>query len=368
MKILIPIVMKKLVYKPGTLLLAAFLLLPSGLAAQNEVSKEFHEEYTAMQGMTLDLDNKYGDIIILTSESDQVVIDVKVTVRYPNRDRAEQLLSYIDVHFSEGANVISAKTVIDDKFKFTGWSGESRKFTINYNVRMPEWMDLTLANRYGNTEMDDLNGLVNLNIKYGNLTAARLARGNEKPLNSLSLAYGKGSIEEAGWIDIEVRYCGTLAIENSQALLIDSKYSKLAFGTTSSVVAETKYDNIKIESINNFIIETGYSDVSIGTLTKKLKFEGSYCGLNVDRVPSGFESIEIDSRYTGVRIGIDESASYKLDGRVSYGGLKFNEDNFNYTRRVIENNKSEVAGIVGKDESTSATVNVESSYGTIKLY
>jgi len=368
MKILIPIVMKKLVYKPGTLLLAAFLLLPSGLAAQNEVSKEFHKEYKAQKGMTLDLENKYGDIVVITSESDQVVIDVKVTVRYPNRDRAEQLLSYIDVNFSEGANVISAKTIINDKFKFTGWSGESRKFSINYNVRMPEWLDLTLANRYGNTELDDLSGLVNLSIKYGNLTASRLTRGNEKPMNALYLAYGKGSIEDAGWMDIEVRYCGNLTIENSKALLVDSKYSKLAFGTTSSIVAESKYDNIRIESINNFIIETGYSDTHIGTLTKKLKFGGSYCGLDVERIPSGFESIEVASRYTGVRLGIDESVSYKLDGRVSYGGLKFNEDNFNYTRRVIENNKSEVAGIVGKDESTSATVNIESSYGTIKLY
>jgi hypothetical protein len=368
MKILIQMMMKKLVYKPGILLLAAFLLLPSGLAAQNKVSKEFHEEYIAKKGMTLDLDNKYGDIVVVTSESNQVVIDVKVTVWYPNRDRAEQLLSYIDVHFSEGANVISAKTVINDKFKFTGWSGESRKFTINYNVRMPEWMDLTLANRYGNTELDDLSGLVNLSIKYGNLTASRFTRGNEQPLNALYLAYGKGFIEEAGWMDIEVRYCGNLTIENSQALLVDSKYSKLALETTSSVVAETKYDNIKIENINNLIIETGYSDVNIGTLTKKLKFEGSYSGLNVDRVPSGFESIEVDTRYTGVRIGIDESASYKLNGKVTYGGLKFNEDNFNYIRRIIENNKSEVAGIVGRDESPSATVDVESSYGSVKLY
>jgi len=368
MKILIPIVMKKSVYKPGILLLTAFLLLPSGLAAQNEVSKELHKEYTARKGVTLDLDNKYGDIVVFTSESNRVVIDVKVTVRYPNRDRAEQLLSYIDVRFSEGANVISAKTVINDKFKFTGWSGESRKFTINYNVRMPEWMDLTLANRYGNTELDDLSGLVNISIKYGNLTASGLTRGNEQPLNALYLAYGKGSIEEAGWMDIEVRYCGNLTIENSQALLVDSKYSKLSFGKTSSIVGESKYDNLRIGSINNLVLETGYSDNNIELLTKKLKFDASYSGLSIDRVPPGFESIEIDTRYTGVKIGIDQSASYKLDGKVSYGGLKFNEDNFNYTRRVIENNKSEVAGIVGRDESPSATVNVESSYGTIKLY
>ncbi|MCX6301279.1 MAG: hypothetical protein NTW82_03770, partial [Bacteroidia bacterium] len=268
----------------------------------------------------------------------------------------------------ESADLISAQTVIDEKFSFTGWSGETRKFMINYTVKMPVWMDLTLSNKYGNTELDDLTGLVNLTIKYGNLSAAKLTRGNEKPLNSLNLAYGKASVEEAGWLDIVVRYAGNVTISKSQALLLDSKYSKLVFGTASSIVGETRYDNIRIESINNFILDTGYADVNIGLLTKKLKFDGSYSSLNVDRVPASFESIEINSRYTGVKVAIDESASFNLDGKVSYGGLKFNEENFKYTRRITENNSTEVSGTVGKDESPSSTVRVEASYGTVKLY
>ncbi|MCX6302248.1 MAG: hypothetical protein NTW82_08690, partial [Bacteroidia bacterium] len=185
--------MKKLACKPGTLLFAALFFLSTGLSAQEEVSKEYHKEYTAKKGVALDLNNRYGDIIVQTSESDQVVIDVKVTVKYPSRERAEKLLGYIDVKFEESADLISAQTVIDEKFSFTGWSGETRKFMINYTVKMPVWMDLTLSNKYGNTELDDLTGLVNLTIKYGNLSAAKLTRGNEKPLNSLNLAYGKAS-------------------------------------------------------------------------------------------------------------------------------------------------------------------------------
>ncbi len=359
--------MKKSLYKPGMILVTAFFLLSYGVSAQNEVSKEYHEAYTAQKGMTLDLNNKYGNIVVNTSESNQVIVDIKVTVKYPNRERAEKYLSYIDVKFSEGSDEISVKTVIDDSFKFTGWSGESRKFTIDYNVKMPEWLNLTLANRYGNTDLDDLSGLVILNIKYGNLTASTLSRGNEKPLNYLNIAYGKGTIKEAGWLDMEIRYCSKLNIETSQALLLDSKYSKLSFGKTSSIVGESKYDNLRIGSINNLILETGYSDNNVELLTKKLKFEASYSGLTVDKVPPGFESIEIDTRYTGVNVAIDQSASYKLDGKVSYGGLKFNEDNFKYSRRIVENNKIETSGNVGPDNSPTARVWVDSSYGTIKL-
>lgn len=359
--------MKKSAYKTGALLIFTIVLSSLALKAQ-EVTKEFHKEYTVNRETTLDLNNRYGDIIVETSEGNQVRIDVVVTIRYPNKERAEKLLSYIDVQFTEGQDRISAKTVINEKFSFTGWGGEARRFTIDYNVMMPDWMDLTLVNRYGNTDLDDLNGLTNLDIKYGNLTASKLGRGNENPMNSLSLAYGKGTIEEAGWLDATIRYSSAFNVLKSQALLLDSRYSKLQLGTTSSVVGETKYDNLKVDNINNLVLDAGYADINIGSLAKKLVFDGGYGSLNIDRVPAGFESLETDTKYMGITLGIDGSASYNLDAKVSYGGLKFDEDNFSHKRHIVENTSSETVGIVGKDKSPESNVKINASYGTVKLY
>jgi len=359
--------MKKSVFKPGIILFTGLFLLSLTLTAQ-EVTKEYHKEYTPKQGAMLDLSNRYGDIIVQTSEINQVVIDVKVTVRYPNQERAEKLLNYIEVEFGESEDLISAKTVIDEKFRFSGWIGESRKFTIDYNVKMPSRMDLTLANRYGNTDLDELNGFVKLDIKYGNITASRLTRGNVKPLNVLSLAYGKGTIDDAGWLDATIRYSGNFTLTNSQALLLDSKYSSVNIGTASSIVGETKYDKLKVESVNNLVLDCGYADINIGSLSRKLVFEGGYGSFNLDRVPGGFESLEVDTHYMGVRLGIDESASYNLDANVSYGGLKFNEENFQHKRHIVENTSSETTGIVGNEESPTSNVKVLASYGTVRLY
>jgi hypothetical protein len=52
---------------------------------------------------------------------------------------------------------------------------------------------------------------------------------------------------------------------------------------------------------------------------------------------------------------------------VTYGGLKYNEDNFKNHRRIVENNSHEVSGIVGNEENTSSRVKVLASYGTVKL-
>jgi len=228
-------------------------------------------------------------------------------------------------------------------------------------------MDITLANRYGDTEMDELRGRVDLDIKYGNLTAVKFTRGNGKPLNKLVLAYGKARIDEAGWLEIIARYSGNLEIMKSQALLSDSRYSKLNIGETSSIVAESKYDNIRIQNVNNLVLDAGYADIVVGTLARKFKLDAGYGSVIIDHVPEGFESLEINSRYTGVSLGIDNEASYKLDAKVSYGGLRFNETNFRHDRRVIQNNMNETTGIMGKDSSSSSTVYVNASYGSIRL-
>jgi len=158
-----------------------------------------------------------------------------------------------------------------------------------------------------------------------------------------------------------------MEITKSQAILIDSKYSKISFGEASSIVGVSKYDNIRIDNIKNLVLENGYSEVNIGELTKKLTYSGSYGSFSIDRIPAGFESLDVETHYMGVRLGIEESASYKLEAKVSYGGLKYNEDKFKNQRRIVENNSSEVSGTMGNEENPSARVKVLASYGTVRL-
>jgi hypothetical protein len=359
--------MKKSDYKPGILLFISLMFFPLILNSQ-EVSKEYHKEFNAGANTTLDISNKYGDVVITGWDKNQVKIDVKVTLELPNKERAEKLLSYIDVQFAETENTISAKTVIDDKFNFSGWGVSSKKFSIDYNVKMPFETALTLANKYGNTDLDELHSLVNLDVKYGNLAVGKLTRGNEKPLSRISLAYGKGTVDQSGWLDLSIRYVGNMDLTKCQALLLDSKYSKLDLEEASSLVGESKYDKIRIGKINNLVLENGYTETTIGTLAKKLNYTGSYGAFSIDLIPAGFESVEVETRYMGVRLGIDESADYKLDAKVSYGGLKYREENFRIGQKIVENNSSHISGVSGKGDSPVADVNITSSYGSVKLY
>ncbi|MCU0455744.1 MAG: hypothetical protein MUE74_05530 [Bacteroidales bacterium] len=360
--------MKRSAYKPGKFLAAALLLTAAALQGQ-EVSKDFSKEYKADKNSTLEIDNKYGDVIIEASQTDRIVISVKATVKYPNQERAERYLSYIDVQFSEEGNDFKAETRIDDKFRFSGWSSESRRFTIDYLVKMPPSLALTVYNIYGDVELDDMTGYVRADVRYGSLTAGKLTRGNEKPLNEINVAYSKAFIGEAGWLNLTSRYSPGLTVNKAQALLLDSKYSTLNLGTISSIVGESDYDGrFKIEEINNLVIEADYSHINVSKLNNKLVLDAGYGSFNTDYVSDKVETIDVKTRYTSVRLGFSSEASYKLDAKLSYGGLKYNEENFRSIRRITGNTSTELSGLVGKAESPKALVKIDGSYASVKLY
>ena len=359
-------IMKTSIYK--SLALLAILTIGTSTLPAQEVSKEFHKEYNAQRGNTLELNNRYGNIIVTTSDDNKIVINVLVTLSYPDQERAERLISYIDVEFSEYSGNYIAKTVIDNDFNFSGWGRTNKKFDIKYTVSAPSWLDISVINKYGDVEIGQLDGRFVANIQYGNLTAFGLSRGNVKPVNNISISYGKAEITNAGWLDFTARYASDIYIDQVQAVAFDTKYSKISVNNVSSVVIDSRYDKYNFGNINNLVISGGYSDFDIASITKKLDIESKYGSFNAKSVSPGFEQIDINTSYMGVSLRIDDKASYELEAKVSYGKVEFNEALFDRQKQIINNTSMELKGIVNPVSSgQNGRVFIDSSYGNVKL-
>ncbi len=336
-------------------------------ATAEEISKDYHKELTPGPNSTLSITNKFGDVVTETWAENRIVVDVKVTVENSSAEKAKRIMDMIDVKFTETDGNLTAETLFDEDFSSSKW-GDNNHFSIDYNIKMPAGVNLTVINKYGNADIDELSGLVNIDVKYGNLYANKLTRGNVKPLNTLSVAYGKADVHELNWADITSRYCGQFNIDAASALLIDSKYSKVSIGDASSVVCESKYDGYTVSNVNNFVAVCGYTNVSVESVSKKLDVQTKYGNLIVEKIPAGFDKVSINAAYCSVKLGIESSACYVLKAESKYGGIKVDDENFEPTTRIIGNTSSEVSGKVGKCQNPVATVNVSASYGSVTLY
>lgn len=360
--------MKKSLFNRRVATLAVLLCAAALTASAEEVKKEFHREMVPTDKSTLTVINKFGSVVTETWTQKNIVVDVTVRVENPSAERAKKLLEMITVKFTEADGNLTAETVFAENFSSISWKGNDNNFSINYTVKMPAYINLTVSNKYGNTVLDEVSGLTSLNIKYGDLTAHKLSRGNVKPLNSIILAYGKATVDELGWAEINARYCGQFRIERATALLVDSRYSKISINEVSSLVTESKYDGYSVAAANNIVIMGGYTDLQFQKVTKKLEVETRYGNLTVEKIPAGFDKITVKSGYCAVKLGIDPAACYNLAAHSSYGSVKVDEVNFTPERRIVGNTSTELAGKVGKCSNPTANVTIDASYGSVRLY
>ena len=113
--------------------------------------------------------------------------------------------------------------------------------------------------------------------------------------------------------------------------------------------------------------ESAYTSFHIGNLSKKLDIETRYGSIDVSNTEPGFEIIRTDVGYCSVKLGFDERASYKLKADTRYCGVSFNENNADITQRVQESNSLYLEAVIG-DANTQSEVNIDASYGSVKLY
>lgn len=359
--------MKTYIHKQIVMGVLIILVCTIGVYAQGEFTRQIERKFTVSKQTKLEIDNIYGNVNIMNHDQNTISIEVMIRVNIRDKDRADEIFDIIDISISQEDDIIKATTRINDNLGrlFRGFNIGGGGLEINYSVYMPSTIPLKLSNKYGNVFIDEIASTSVIDVKYGKLNADRIIHDSKEPLTKVILAYSDAVIQEARWINAEIKYA-KVNIAESKALVILSKYSKIYVTKGSSIVCDSKYDTFELGALSNFVISTAYSNVKIDELTDKLQIESKYTDVNIRRIPSGFESVKINSSYGNMRIGIEPDASYRLDGNCKYCDIKYPENN-SKLNRIHENNELKVNGLIGRDQNTKSTVSISSTYGSVRL-
>jgi len=333
------------------------------------LEKKIQKEYDINQESEFNIENKHGDIDYYNWEKDLLQIQVVITAESSDESTTQRILDAIHVEFEKEGNKIYAETQIEENINrissglFSLFNGE-KSYSIDYTIHAPSYLNLNLANKYGNTFINEAAGITRLDIRYGNLKANKIVRGNEKPFNQINLAYGDASIEETGWLQMDIKY-SEMEIEQGETFILESRYSKFFNDQVGSLMADSKYDKFSMGEISNMVIETDYSKIDVDELDKKLEMDIKYTSVDIDYIPAGFQEINIENKYGKIEIGIDSQASYHIDGEAGY--CKIHHHSPASVNRIEEHTEMNVSGLVGTDQSTTSQVVIETKYGNVDL-
>ena len=340
-----------------SLLLSLLLIavVSFSLSAQDAM-KEYTEAFDVSKGVTLSSDTKYSDIELLTWDKNVVDILVEIKVDASSKSKAEEKLSKIDVEIGKAGNTISLETDFEE-----GWS-RNAKVDIHIIVKAPAYLNLDMESSYGDLFIQELTGLVLLDLKYGNLKAGKLSRGNEKPYNKLDLAYSNGTVDAAGWMELGLAY-SELEVGTSSMLFAESKYSKLMGEKTGGIVTEGAYDKYYFDEVDNFVAELRYSGLKFGKLNKKLDVNSKYTNIKILNVSKDFKELNASSSYGSIYLNVEEGTSFKIESEARYGKINMTMDG--KLSKMKEGTTMKVWGNVGS--APKGSMKLITRYGNIDI-
>ena len=348
------------VFNLKSLLLSSLLIIAVSFSVSGQdAMKSYSETFGISKGATLISDTHYSDVEVIAWDRDEVDVVAEVEVNASSKSKAEEKLEKIEIEITKSGNNVSIETDLVD-----GWS-RNAKVEIRIVVQAPSYINLNVENRYGDLYIQEVSGLVLLDLAYSNLKADQLSRGTDKPYNSVELAYSNGVIGEVGILEAELAY-SDLEIGSCKKIYSENHYSKLMAEKVGGIVTEGRYDKYFVDEIDSFEGELKYSGIKFGTLNKSLNLESGYTNVKIERLANGFSELDAQLSYGNIFVGVDDGNAFKFDGEAKYGKVQIADANtMNKLSKKREGTYMRIWGNVGSNPKSS--MHLVTRYGNIHI-
>lgn len=307
---------RKFLFSPGILLAAVFLSAGILVSAQpvND-SRIKNKSYPVSPETTLEVENKYGTILIVPWTKDSVKITADIFLEAKNISKLRKLKNDIDVSFTGTSNYVIARTVIGDGGSrvaselraLSNTLVSSSTVEINYTIYLPEYINLVLTNKFGDIYIDDLNGDVDISLSNGVLKANHFT-GNSQ----IELLFAKAMIRELGTSSLKMSY-GELTLGSAQQLDLSSKSSDIKIDTVGVMKIDSRRDKIAVGEVEYLYGVSSFTDLTIQDFIREADCDMSYGNLIIEKVLPEFTRINIESDYTDITLFTSPESSYNVD-------------------------------------------------------
>lgn len=346
-----------------------FLLVPLITNAitdkkKHEKNKVVKKEFSVNADAKVAINNRYGNLNITTWNKNKVEIEVTITVKGDDLDAIEDKLESIHIEFNANVSLVEAKTVFGDKQSNWSWWKKSKNmnYKINYVVKMPKSNSVDLNNDYGSIFLSDIDGKAAINCDYGKISVGNLSAAN----NDINLDYcSTSTINSMKSGDINVDY-SKITIDKSEKIRINADYSTVRLGETYSVDFNSDYGSISIEEADDVNGNSDYASMRFGTIRKNLTIDTDYGSITVKNLEKGFENVDINGQYAGIRIGIAPGAVFNFEVDLQYAGFSRDDDNIEMFKSISKSTKKYYEGKYGKG-NTNSKLKIRSQYGGVSI-
>lgn len=337
----------------------ALFIAPSIMNASdtdNEKSRKIEKAYPISSTTYVEIENKYGDIEIEIWDKDSIRFDIEIIAHSDKEEDLDEMLDLIKVDMKANTSyVLVATNWIDEinafkkgMMKFNQKVASKKRYEVKYKVRMPDGIDLSLNNQFGNIFLPSYTGKLEIDISYGDLRAHNLE--NVKRLTSKS---GKVKIKELNYGRVNLSSSKSFHIEKCIELELESSSSEISIDQINTLSLISSHDDVSIENVKVLTGSFSMSDVVVNSIATKMQTAFKYGSIQVKSIDPNSERIKIDASKTDITLNYSTFFNADVDIFISEkNSFSYSES---YSEEITESDSDGVYHFKGKIHNGGGT-------------
>lgn len=344
-------------------LIGLFLIISLTINAQDTtLTKKFNFEYPVNLETIAEINNIYGNVVFETIQENKIQVSGEISSKSTNFDKAAKRLGQVMLYKSNDSNKVIIKTIILKK-NFENYDKNNR-ITVNYVIKIPLYLKLSIVNKYGNIVFKEHHGKLNIDLFTGNLKAEILLFPETQPLSVIKTKFSDVNIGKCNWGKLDCS-SSTINIGTSKSLIIATDKSKVNIDICNILYCSGVNDVYNIKRIGKIEMNSKKTKLTIDELENSVNFTGEEKPILIKHISANFSSVKIKNKQANVYVRIDDNASYKVMCQADLGQIEHpKKANLN---RHISSDYNRIEGIVGENKNTTSSVEITTSYGKITL-
>jgi hypothetical protein len=307
---------RRFLFSPRMLLTTTILTIGIFTSAQTvKEAQSRKESFSVTPETTLEVENKYGTILIVPWKKDSVQVTADIFLEAKNSSKLRKLKNDIRISFSATSSYIIVRTLIGDGSSrvaselrtLSNTLGSNSTVEINYTIYLPEYISLVLINKFGDIYIDDIGGDVDISLSNGVLKANSFG-GN----SDIKLVFAKGTIRNLGTTSLKMSYA-ELELTKVEQLDLSSKSSELKVETAGIVKMESRRDKIILGEVEYLYGNSSFTDVTVKNFIREADCDMKYGSLKIENIQSEFSRVDINSDFTDITMYFPSGCSYLVD-------------------------------------------------------
>ena len=186
-----------------------------------------------------------------------------------------------------------------------GVVGPNNKLQVNYQVWVPENVDLSVENKFGDVFLSDLSGKVDLNISHGDIKGNHIYH-----VMNMKHSFGKSSFASINEALLTLRG-SEFDLDEGKNLNFESGSSEIFISKAQQVQFNSRNDKIRLMDVEGIMGEGSFTNLTADYIGGNARLDFSYGDIYLSRINREFNSIDITGKSTDINLILNQASFIK---------------------------------------------------------